>query len=58
MNRWLWKTVIIIAIAQLLIAWQGNDVTRETMFVFALVWHLGIVFMAFVLLLYQMRKND
>ena len=48
----------IIATAQLLIAWQGNDVTRETMFVFALVWHLGIVFMAFVLLLYQMRKND
>jgi len=28
------------------------------MFVFALIWHLGVVFMAFVLLLYQLRKND
>ena len=49
---------VIVALAQLLIAWQGNDVARETMFVFALIWHLGVVFMAFVLLLYKLRKNE
>jgi len=49
---------VVVALVQLLIAWQGNDVARETMFVFALIWHLGVVFMAFVLLLYQLRKND
>ena len=49
---------VIVAMAQLLVAWQGNDIARETMFVFVLIWHLGVVFMAFVLLLYQLRKND
>ena len=49
---------VVVALAQLLIAWQGNDIARETMFVFALIWHLGVVFMAFVLLLYKLRKND
>ena len=49
---------VILAVAQLLVAWQGNDISREAMFVFALIWHLGVVFMAFVLLLYQIRKND
>lgn len=48
----------IVALTQLLIAWQGNDIAREQMFVFALVWHLGVVFMAFILLLYQLRKNE
>jgi hypothetical protein len=47
-----------IALAQVSIAWLGNDVARETMFVFTLIWHLGVVFMAFILLLYQMRKSD
>ncbi len=49
---------VIVAMAQLLVAWQGNDIARESMFVFVLIWHLGVVFMAFVLLLYQLRKND
>ena len=47
-----------IAIAQLGFAWLGNDIARETMFVFTLIWHLGVVFMAFILLLYQMRKTN
>jgi len=47
-----------IAIAQVVIAWQGSDVARETMFAFTLIWHLGVVFMAFILLLYQLRKRE
>lgn len=47
-----------IALAQIGIAWLGNDIARETMFVFTLIWHLGVVFIAFILLLYQMRKPD
>jgi hypothetical protein len=46
-----------VAITQVGFAWLGNDVARETMFVFSLIWHLGVVFMAFILLLYQMRKT-
>jgi len=49
---------VIVAAAQLLIAWKGNDIAREMMFVSALIWHLGVVFMAFILLLYQLRKNE
>jgi len=46
-----------VAIAQVGIAWQGSDTARETMFVFSLIWHLGVVFIAFILLLYQLRKS-
>jgi hypothetical protein len=49
---------VIVAVTQLVIAWQGNDIAREQMFIFALIWHLGVVFMAFILLLYQLRKNE
>ena len=47
-----------IALIQISIAWLGNDIARETMYAFTLIWHLGVVFMAFILLLYQMRKSD
>ena len=49
---------VIVAITQLLIAWQGNDSARETMYIIALVWHVGVVLMAFVILLYQLREDE
>ena len=49
---------LVVAIAQIFTAFQGNDIARESMFIFSLIWHLGVLFMAFVLLLYKMRKNE
>jgi len=40
------------------IAWFGGDIARESMYVFTLIWHLGIIFMAFILLLYQMGHAE
>jgi hypothetical protein len=34
----------------------GNGAARETMYLIALFWQLGIVVMSFLLLLYQVRK--
>ncbi len=48
----------LVAISQVGIAWQGDSIARETMYMFTLMWHLGIVFMAFILLLYQIRKSN
>ena len=48
----------IVAFGQLGFAWLGSDVAREFVYMFTLVWHLGIVFMAFILLLYQLRKSS
>ena len=45
---------LIVGLAQVAIAWLGGDLARESMYVFTLIWHLGIIFMAFILLLYQM----
>ena len=47
----------LVAISQIGIAWQGDSIAREMMYMFTLIWHLGIVFMAFILLLYQIRKS-
>ena len=32
---------LIVAAAQLVVAWQGHDIAREMMFASALVWHLA-----------------
>jgi hypothetical protein len=45
---------IIVALAQIAIAWFSGDVVKESAYVFTLIWHLGVIFMAFILLLYQM----
>ena len=45
-----------VALIQINIAWLGNDIAREAIYAFTLIWHLGVVFLAFILLLYQVRK--
>ena len=47
----------LIAIAQLVIAWTGSPTAKETAYLGTLLWHLFIVFMAFILLLYSVRKS-
>jgi len=51
------KVGFCIALLQLIVFWFGTAVWRETMYVFTLFWHLGVVFMAFILLLYQIREK-
>ncbi len=46
----------VIAVTQLVIAWAGSNAAKETMYLGTLLWHLCITFMAFILLLYGMRK--
>jgi hypothetical protein len=48
---------VCVASSQIGIALLGTPVLRETAYVATLVWHLYVIFMAFVLLLYQLRKN-
>lgn len=40
------------------IALLANQTARETMYLIALFWQLGIVLMSFLLLLYQVRKPN
>lgn len=47
---------VLIAIAQVLTAWIGTPTAMETVYVATLVWHLCITFMAFILLLYGVRR--
>ncbi|MEH6502621.1 MAG: hypothetical protein V7682_01835 [Cycloclasticus sp.] len=47
-----------VALAQVIIGWFGSAAACETMYLVALVWHLGVIFMAFILLLYQIREVD
>ena len=47
---------VAVAIVQIAIAWLGDSNTRELTYVATLVWHLYVVFMGFVMLLYKMRK--
>ncbi len=49
---------VLIAITQITVAWFGTPTATETTYVATLVWHLGITFMAFVLLLYGVRKSN
>jgi len=49
---------VIVALAQLAIAWGGSSAARETTYLASLVWHLYVTFMAFVLLLYGIRKTE
>jgi len=49
---------LCMALSQVAIALLGNPIIRETAYTVTLVWHLYVTFMAFVLLLYQMRKTD
>jgi len=46
-----------VAVSQLGVALLGTAVLRETAYVATLVWQLYVVFMGFVLLLFQLRKN-
>lgn len=47
---------VIIALSQLVAAAFGGAIAREVIYAGTLVWHLYVVFMGFVLLLYQLRK--
>lgn len=47
----------VIAVTQLVIAWAGSTAAKETMYLGTLLWHLCITFMAFILLLYGVRKT-
>jgi hypothetical protein len=49
---------VIVGLGQVAIALLGSNVARESMYVFTLIWHLGVVFMAFILLLYQVRHTE
>jgi len=49
---------VIVGLLQIAIALLGSDTARETMYVFTLIWHLGVIFMAFILLLYQVRDHE
>jgi len=49
---------VAVALAQVGVAWFGEDVAREWLYVFSLLWHLGVVLMAFILLLYQLRESN
>lgn len=48
---------VTIAITQIAVAWLGSRTAMETTYVATLVWHLCTTFMAFVLLLYGVRKS-
>jgi len=48
---------VLIAVTQLVIAWAGSSAAQETMYLGTLLWHLCITFMAFILLLYGVRKT-
>ncbi|MGB1427409.1 MAG: hypothetical protein ACPHFR_05765 [Cycloclasticus sp.] len=48
---------ITVGLLQVATAYFGSDLARESMFIFTLIWHLGIIFMAFILLLYQIRDT-
>lgn len=48
----------IVGLVQVALAWFGGDIARESVYVFTLIWHLGIIFMAFILLLYQMGHTE
>jgi hypothetical protein len=47
---------VLIGLMQLGIAVFGHPAARETMYLVALFWQLGIVLMSFLLLLYQVRR--
>jgi hypothetical protein len=47
----------LVALSQIAIAFLGNAVMWETAYLVTLIWHVYVIFMAFVLLLYQMRKS-
>jgi len=49
---------VVVALFQLGVALLGDSALRELMYVGTLVWHLYVVFMGFVLLLYQLRKSS
>ena len=48
----------LVAVLQIAIAITGSPTMQETVYVATLVWHLYAVFMAFTLLLYQLRKRE
>lgn len=50
-------TGVLIALSQLSVALLGEASIIETMYAVTLVWHLYVVFMGFVSLLYQLRKS-
>jgi hypothetical protein len=47
---------LLIALSQVGIAFLGNAVLWETAYIATLIWHLYVMYFAFVLLLYQRRK--
>jgi hypothetical protein len=47
---------VAVALTQIAVAWAGSTTARETTYVASLVWHLYVTFLAFVLLLYGIRK--
>lgn len=47
---------LLIALSQVGIAFLGNAVMRETAYIATLIWHLYVMYLAFVLLLYQTRR--
>ena len=49
---------VVVALLQLVIAWQGTPIAWETMYLVSLVWHLCVTFIAFALLLYGMRAHQ
>jgi hypothetical protein len=49
---------VCIGILNIGVAAFGNQVARESMYLVALFWQLGIVLMSFLLLLYQVRKPN
>lgn len=49
---------LLVGLTQIAVAWLGHDIARESMYVFTLLWHLGIIFMAFILLLYKVRSTS
>ena len=49
---------VVVALTQLAIAWFGSTKIRELVYVATLIWQLCVVFMGFLLLLYQVRSSD
>jgi hypothetical protein len=47
---------VCIGLVNIGVALFANQAARETMYLIALLWQLGIVLMSFLLLLYQVRK--
>jgi hypothetical protein len=47
---------LLIALSQVVIAFLGNAILRETAYIATLIWHVYVMYLAFVLLLYQRRK--